>query len=106
MNPFELFKNMQAMQQQMQQMQSKLATYRASGSSGGGMVEITVNGKFEVQSINIAPKAVDPSDIQTLEVLVAAAFNDAISKIQEQLKSEAASLAGSMNLPPNFPSMG
>lgn len=96
MNPFDIMKNMQNIQAQMQQMQSKLEQMRASGSSGGGMVEVTVNGKMEVQSISISPEIVDPTDISTLEVLVAAAFNSAVKDVQDRLKSEAASIAGGM----------
>lgn len=96
MNPFDMFKNMQNLQAQMQQMQTKLEQFRATGSSGGGMVEVTINGKMEVQSITIAPEVVDPTDISTLEVLIAAAFNFAVNNIQDLLKTEAAGLAGGM----------
>jgi DNA-binding YbaB/EbfC family protein len=105
MNPFDLLKNMQNMQQQVQQMQGKLASMRVNGSSGAGMVEVTINGKMEVQSIKIAPEIVDPQDISTLEVLVASAFNSAVKELQELLKSEATSMAGGMNLPNGFPSL-
>jgi DNA-binding YbaB/EbfC family protein len=98
MNPFDLMKNMQNIQSQMQQMQSKLAVMRATGSAGAGMVEVTINGKMEVQSIHISPEVVDPTDISTLEVLVASAFNAAVKNVQDQLKTEATSLAGGMNL--------
>lgn len=98
MNPFDLMKNMQNIQSQMQQMQAKLEVMRASGSAGAGMVEITINGKMEVQSIHIAPEVVDPADIGTLEVLVASAFNGAVKDVQDRLKSEAMSLAGGMNV--------
>ena len=96
MNPFDMFKNMQNIQSQMQQMQAKLEQIQVSGSSGGGMVKVTVNGKMEVQSISISSEVVDPSDISTLEVLVAAAFNAAVKNVQEELKSEASALAGGM----------
>jgi len=101
MNPFDLLKNMQNMQQQVQQMQGKLALMRVNGSSGA----VTINGKMEVQSIKIAPEIVDPSDIPTLEVLVASAFNSAVKELQELLKSEATSMAGGMNLPSGFPGL-
>lgn len=97
MNPFDLMKNMQNIQAQMQHMQAKLEQMRANGSAGAGMVEVTVNGKMEVQSIRIAPEVVDPSDISTLEVLVASAFNAAVKDVQDRLKSEAASIAGGMH---------
>ena len=103
MNPFDLFKNMQNMQQQAQQMQAKLAKMRFTASSGAGMVEVTVNGQMEVQSITIAPEIVDPSDISTLEVLVASAFNSAVRQVQDELKTEASAFANGMNLPEGFP---
>lgn len=103
MNPYDVFKNMQTIQQQMQQMQSKLGQMRATGTSGAGMVEVTINGKMEVQSIHISPEVVDPADVETLEVLVASAFNAAVRIIQEQLQTEATSLAGNMNIPTGFP---
>ncbi|MDC7244787.1 MAG: YbaB/EbfC family nucleoid-associated protein [Sphaerochaetaceae bacterium] len=99
MNPFELFKNMQNLQQQMQ---SKLDGIEASGSSGGGMVEVKVNGKMEVQSIHIEPEIVDPNDVKTLEVLVAAAFNQAVKEVQDILQKEAMGMAGNMNIPAAF----
>ncbi len=73
MNPFDLLKNMQNMQQQVQQMQGKLAQMRVNGSSGAGMVEVTINGKMEVHPSK-SPKVVELTVIPTLEVLVASAF--------------------------------
>ncbi|MFA7371873.1 MAG: YbaB/EbfC family nucleoid-associated protein [Sphaerochaetaceae bacterium] len=93
MNPFDLFKNMQTLRTQMEQMQGKLETLRASGSSGGAMVEVVINGKMEVQSIKIEPEVVDPQDVKTLEVLIASAFNAAVENMQEQLKEQAARVA-------------
>jgi len=77
----------------MEQMQGKLETLRASGSSGGAMVEVVINGKMEVQSIKIEPEVVDPQDVKTLEVLIASAFNAAVENMQEQLKEQAARVA-------------
>lgn len=96
MNPFDLMKNMQNIQQQMQE---KLTILRSTGSSGGGMVEVTINGKMEVQNINIEADIIDPKDPKTLELLVAGAFNNAVGNMQEQLKQEALSMTGGMNIP-------
>jgi len=93
-NPFDLFKNMETLQNQMKSMQGKLDNLRATGSSGAGMVEVTVNGKMEIISLSISKEIVDPNDIKTLEVLVAAAFNAAAAEVQELLKQEALSLSG------------
>lgn len=94
MNPFDLLKNMTNIQNQMRDMQGKLDNLRATGSSGAGMVEVTVNGKMEIISLSISKEIVDPNDVKTLEVLIAAAFNAAANEVQEQLKQEALSLAG------------
>jgi len=99
MNPFELFKNMQNLQHQMQ---SKLDGIEATGSSGGGMVEVKINGKMEVQSIHIEQDIIDPNDAKTLEVLIAAAFNQAVKEVQDILQKEAMGMAGNMNIPTSF----
>lgn len=51
------------------------------GVAGGGVVRIAVNGRFEFQSVHIAPEAVDPNDVSMLEDLVLAALNDAGAKL-------------------------
>ncbi|NCB02292.1 MAG: YbaB/EbfC family nucleoid-associated protein [Spirochaetia bacterium] len=102
MNPFELLKNMQNMQQMQQSLQSKLDVIRCTGTSGAGMVEITINGKMEVQNIHIDKDIIDPEDSKTLEVLIASAFNAAVAEVQEVLKQEAIGMAGNMNIPPSF----
>lgn len=102
MNPFDIIKNMQNIQSHMQNMQHKLETLRATGSAGAGMVEITINGKMEVQSITISEEVVDPHDISTLEVLIASAFNHAVTEMQQVIKQEATSYASTMNIPPEY----
>ncbi|MDD3902734.1 MAG: YbaB/EbfC family nucleoid-associated protein [Sphaerochaeta sp.] len=94
MNPFELMKNMKGIQENVQKMQANLPYILATGSAGAGMVEVTINGKFVITEVKISPEIVDPSDISTLQVLVASAFNDASNKIQEKIKSESLKYAG------------
>lgn len=94
MNPFELMKNMKGIQENMQKMQENLPNIHATGSSGAGMVEVTINGKLVVTGVKIAKEIVDPEDIGTLEVLVASAINDASNKIQEKIKAEGLKQAG------------
>jgi DNA-binding YbaB/EbfC family protein len=99
MNPFEMLKNIQGAQEELQK---KLSVIRCTGTSGAGMVEITINGKMEVQSIHIDKDIIDPEDSKTLEVLIASAFNAAVADVQEILKKEAMGMAGNMNLPAGF----
>ena len=77
-NPLELVK-------QMGEFQEKLSSITAEGSSGGGMVVIELNGKFEVISVRIAPEAVEDGDTGMLQDLVQASFSDALQKIQEAI---------------------
>jgi DNA-binding YbaB/EbfC family protein len=102
--------NMQKLMLQAQQMQQKLAAAQAelakaelTGTSGGGLVTVTVSGSGEVRSVSIDPKAVDPEDIETLEDLVLAAItnaNEEVRKLTEQKMGPlSAGLGGGMGLP-------
>jgi len=99
MNPFDLVKNMQNLQGQMEKMKEELAEMTATGSSGGNMVQVTLNGKFEMVGIKIDPIAVDPRDVSMLQDLIVAANHDAMEKVQELIKQKSGSLFGGMNIP-------
>lgn len=82
--------NMQAMMRQAQKMQQdalkakeELDNTIFEGSASGGMVKVEINGAFEMQSVKINPAVVDPDDIEMLEDLMVAAFNDAKNKADE-----------------------
>ena len=95
MNPFELLKNMKGIQENMKRMQDLLPTITATGSAGAGMVEVTLNGKFIVTDVHIDKELFDPQDIETLQVLISSAFNDASAKIQQKIQSEGIKYASS-----------
>ncbi|MDE7392634.1 MAG: YbaB/EbfC family nucleoid-associated protein [Treponemataceae bacterium] len=99
MNPFDLVKNMHNLQGQMEKMKEELAGMTVTGSSGGNMVQVTMNGKFEMVAIKIDPIAVDPRDVPMLQDLIVAASHDAAEKAQELLKQKSGSLLGGMNIP-------
>ncbi len=103
----DILKNMQELQGKMSEMQERLKDIVITGSSGGGMVSIRMNGKMEVLDVNIAPEAVDPRDVAMLEDLVQAAVNSTMRDLQEELKSQAANLAGGTGMPfgGNFPGL-
>ena len=102
MNPMDLIKNFQNIQSRVGEMQEKLKDVTVSGTSGGDMVRIEMNGQMEVTKVAISPEAVDPDDIGMLEDLVFAAFSDAFAKIKEKMRDEMSALTGGMNLPPGF----
>lgn len=83
MNIQAMMQQAQKMKEQMEEAQEELEDAELTGQSGGGMVVVTMNGKKELQSIKIKPEAVDPSDVEILEDLIMAAFNEAAEKADE-----------------------
>jgi len=102
MNPMDIFKNLQNLQSQFGEMQEKLKNIQVTGTSGGEMIRIEMNGQMEVTGIHIEPEAVDPEDIKMLEDLMLAAFRNASAKVKERLQQEAGNLTGGLNIPPGF----
>ncbi len=93
-NPFDLLKNASAFQEQFARMQERLASETATGSSGGGIVAVTLNGRFELVSVRLDPVAVDGRDIPMLQDLIVAAHADAVERIKELLKDRLGPMAG------------
>ncbi len=102
MNPMDLFKNLQELQSQFGDMQEKMKHISVTGTSGGDMVRVTLNGQMNVSDIHIAPEVVDPEDVKMLEDLILAAFTDASAKLKEKMQEEMSDLTGGMGMPPGF----
>lgn len=98
MNPFELIKNTAALKEQTEKMQKELEMLTAEGSSGGRMVVVKMNGKFEMTDIKLDPLCVDNRDIKMLEDLIVAAQHDAVLKLQDMLKEKTGSMLQELNL--------
>lgn len=98
MNPFDILKNAGQIKQQSEKLQQELAQIRAEGSSGGKMVTITMNGKFEMLAIKLDPICVDNRDVAMLEDLIVAAHKNAMDNVQEQIKAKTSSLLGGLDL--------
>ena len=99
MNPFEMMKNLGGLQNQLKEAQEKLGALRATGSSGGNMVQVTLNGKFEIVDIKLDPICVDNRDVPMLQDLIIAAHHAAVENMQEKMKSELGPMLGGMNIP-------
>ncbi|MBR9972521.1 YbaB/EbfC family nucleoid-associated protein [Magnetospirillum sulfuroxidans] len=94
-----LMKQAQQMQTKMAEMQAKMAEMEVSGAAGGGMLQVVLNGKFELKKIKIDKSLVDPEDVEVLEDLIIAAFNDAKVKAEVAMQDEMAKVTGGLNLP-------
>ncbi|MCL2230154.1 MAG: YbaB/EbfC family nucleoid-associated protein [Treponema sp.] len=92
-NPFDILKNAQKIQEQMNGFQEKLGYITATGAAAAGLVEVDFNGKLEVLAVRIAPQAMD--DAEMLQDLVMAAITDGMTKVKEAIAGQ----AGAMGFP-------
>ena len=92
-----MMRQAQKLQAQLQRVQQELEEMTVEGSSGGGVVKVTVTGKQTVESVFIDPEAAE--DIDLLQDLVAAAVNDAFAKTQEIAAKKMGAVTGGLNIP-------
>jgi nucleoid-associated protein EbfC len=95
----QLMKQAQQMQQKMADMQAQLETVECTGVSGGGLVQVTLNGKSDLKAIKIDKSVLDPSEAEVVEDLIVAAFSDAKQKVAAHAEAEMHKLTGGLNLP-------
>ncbi|NQV56114.1 MAG: YbaB/EbfC family nucleoid-associated protein [Rhodospirillales bacterium] len=98
----QMMKQAQEMQSKMAEMQDQLADLEVIGSSGGGMVEITMTGKNEAKRVKIDPALIKSDEAEILEDLIAAAINDARGKAESAASEKMSDLTGGLQLPPGF----
>lgn len=89
----------QKMQQDMEALTAELEAREHTVTAGGGQIELTMNGKFEVQGVKIKPEMVDPDDVEMLEDLIAAAVNEGVRVVRETQESEMGALTSGFSLP-------
>ena len=89
-----LMRQAQKMQEEMQKAQAELEEMEIEGSSGGGLVKVTMTAKKVVQSININPDAVDTDDLTMLEDLIVAALNDGYAKADKEYGEKMGAFGG------------
>src|ERR671929_205090 len=95
----QLMKQAQQMQQKMAEMQAELEAVEMTGIAGGGMVQLTLNGKGDMKKLKLDKSVVDPADTEVLEDLIVAAFNDARAKVNAHAEAEMQKLTGGLALP-------
>ncbi|QEP45110.1 YbaB/EbfC family nucleoid-associated protein [Ectothiorhodospiraceae bacterium BW-2] len=95
-----LMKQAQQMQESMQRAQEEIARMEVQGESGGGMVRVVMNGRYDVKRVSIDESLMD--DREMLEDLIAAAVNDAVRQVESTTHEKMGGLTAGLNLPPGF----
>ena len=98
-NPNQLAKQMQQMQARLAKIQEELGEETVEASVGGGVVTIMMTGHQQVQAVTIDPEALDPEDVETLQDLMVAAFNEALKKSQDLAAQRLSAVTGGMKIP-------
>ena len=91
-----IMKQAQKMQEDMANLQEELDAKVYDISAGGGAVKVQINGKMEIQNIEIDPDVVDPDDVETLEDLIVAAVNEAIKNVETTSAAEMEKITGGL----------
>ena len=97
-----ILKQAKVMQDKMADIQKELANKTIEFASGGGMVNVTINGRQEIVSIRIDPSVINPNDVDMLQDLIAAAVNGAIKRSQEMMSEEMEKVTTGLNIPGLF----
>jgi DNA-binding YbaB/EbfC family protein len=98
----KMMKQVQDIQGRMQQMQEELGALQVEGRAGGGLVKVTLNGKIEARGVKIDPSLMKPEDVEMLEDLLLAAFQDAKGKAEAALQEKMREVTGGLPLPPGL----
>jgi len=97
-----MMKQAQELQGRMSEMQSELDTLECKGTSGAGLVTVTLNGKGAMTALDIDPSMVKPGEVEILEDLIVAAHTDAKAKVESQLQEKMKDLTGGLPIPPGM----
>jgi len=98
-----LLKQAQEMQAKISKIQEELGQKSVEGSSGGGMVQVTVNGQFNLLAVKIDPTVVNAAEKEMLEDLILAAVNDGMRKARDMVSTEMSKVTGGFKLPGLMP---
>ena len=97
-----MLKQARKMQEDMERVQAEVEARQFKATSGGGAVEVTMNGKKELLSVTLAPEVVDPNDIEMLQDLILTAVNQVISEVETTSAQEMQKVTGNMSMPGMF----
>ena len=98
-NMNQMLRQAQKMQEDMAVLQEDLENREYTATSGGGLIEVTVDGKHLIKSLKINPDSVDPEDPEMLEDLITVAVNEAIENAAKTAEEEMGAITGGLNIP-------
>ena len=98
-NMNNIIKQAQRMQAEAQKAQAEIEEKEFTVTAGGGMVTVVITGTREIKSVKIDPQIVDPDDVETLEDVMTAAFNEAVRTVDDFTAERMKSVTGGMNIP-------
>ena len=101
-NMNQMVRQAQKMQDQITELQADIEAREFTATAGGGVVEATLNGKKEIKTLTLKPEVVDPEDIETLQDLIIAAINEAVSNIEATTETEMSKITGGVSIPGMF----
>ena len=90
------------MKGKMEAMQAELAEMVVEGRSGGGLVTVALSGKGDLRGLKIDPTLANPGEVEVLEDLIVAAFNDAKGKSEEQVQRKMSEVTAGLPIPPGM----
>jgi DNA-binding YbaB/EbfC family protein len=99
----DLLKQAQEMQGRIAKIQEELGQKTVEGSAGGGMVQVTINGQFNLAAVKIEPSVINPAEKEMLEDLIAAAVNDGMRKARDMVSTEMSKITGGFKIPGLMP---
>jgi nucleoid-associated protein EbfC len=102
MDLIKMMKQAGEIQGRVKQLQEDLAGLEVEGQSGGGLVTVRINGKFEALGVKIDPSLIKPDEAEMLEDLIVAALQDAKSRADTQVQAKMQELTGGLPIPPGL----
>ncbi|MCX6561916.1 MAG: YbaB/EbfC family nucleoid-associated protein [Candidatus Aminicenantes bacterium] len=95
----DLNKMLKTAKEMQERMQKEMAEMRVEGTSGGGMVVLTVDGQKNLMSLKLDPEVVNKDDVDMLQDLIVAAFNDAAAKVDDQMSQKMGAMGAGLKIP-------
>lgn len=102
MNLKNMMSQIQGMQTKMQEMQDSLAETEVEGTSGGGLVIVTLDGKGTMKGVKIDPSLLKPEEAEIVEDLIVAAAQDAKGKTEALMQEKMKEVTGGLPIPPGM----